>query len=60
MTALWWVPAGTVPTTADAERRLDLLRRRGPTPDASTLRTPFPPPGASLVEVVPDERTCAV
>jgi uncharacterized protein DUF3291 len=60
MTALWWQPAGTVPTTADAEHRLELLRRLGPTPDAFTLRTPFPPPGAPLIDVVPDDRTCTV
>jgi Domain of unknown function (DUF3291) len=43
-TVSWWVPAGEVPTTDDAERRLALLRRNGPTPDAFTLRDHFPPP----------------
>jgi hypothetical protein len=60
MTALWWVPAGTVPTPRDAEHRLRLLRRLGPTPDAFTMRTPFPPRGPGDVLVVPDERTCTV
>ena len=43
---LWWIPAGTLPTIEDATRRLETLRRRGPSPDAFTFRTPFPPPGS--------------
>ncbi len=42
---LWWVPAGTVPTVADARVRLDLLARNGPTPDAFTFRDSYPAPG---------------
>jgi hypothetical protein len=42
--ALWWVPVGTVPTVADAETRLGLLRAQGPTAEAFTFRSPFPPP----------------
>jgi hypothetical protein len=45
-TALWWVPAGSLPTTDDAEDRVRLLRAHGPTPAAFTFRQPFPPPGA--------------
>ncbi|HSL32346.1 MAG TPA: DUF3291 domain-containing protein [Candidatus Limnocylindrales bacterium] len=48
--ALWWLPAGRIPTTADAEERIRLLREKGPTPDAFTFRTPFGPPGASRPE----------
>jgi len=59
MTALWWIPAGTRPTVADAERRLEALRRNGPTPFAFTMRTPFPPPG-STAELQPEDRTCTV
>ena len=43
-TVCWWVPAGHRPTVAEAEVRLDLLRRDGPTPEAFTLRRHFPPP----------------
>jgi heme-degrading monooxygenase HmoA len=43
--ALWWVPAGSVPTVAEAKRRLELVQRQGPGPDAFTLREPSPPPG---------------
>ena len=43
---LWWIPAGTIPTIAEARRRLDLLRERGPTPEAFTFKRRFPAPGA--------------
>ena len=44
---LWWIPAATLPTVADAKARLDMLRRDGPTTEAFTFRSPFPPPDAS-------------
>jgi hypothetical protein len=47
MTALWWVPAGTVPTVGDGELRLRHLRAHGPTPTAFTFRAPFPSPDGS-------------
>jgi Domain of unknown function (DUF3291) len=43
--ALWWIPAGHVPTVAEAQDRLRLLKERGPSADAFTFRKPFPPPG---------------
>jgi hypothetical protein len=42
---LYWVPAGHVPTVDEALARLELLRTRGPTPDAFTFKQRFPPPG---------------
>ncbi len=42
--ALWWVETGSVPTVEEAKRRLERIRRRGPSPDAFTLREPFPAP----------------
>ena len=42
--ALWWVPAGTIPTVAEARDRLELLAAKGPTTDAFTFRAPFPEP----------------
>jgi hypothetical protein len=51
---LWWVPAGHIPTTAEAIERLERLRRDGPTPGAFTFRVPFDPeaddPGDPLVD----------
>lgn len=44
---LWWIPAGEVPTIADARHRLDLLAEHGPTPDAFTFRQSFPAPTAA-------------
>jgi Domain of unknown function (DUF3291) len=41
---LWWTPAGVIPTLDEARDRLELLTRKGPGPDAFTLRKPFPPP----------------
>jgi hypothetical protein len=36
---LWWIPAGTLPTTGEAGERLALLRRIGPSPEAFTFRS---------------------
>lgn len=43
--ALWWVPAGHIPTIDEAEARLAHLRAHGPTSVAFTFREVFPPPG---------------
>lgn len=45
--ALWWVPAGHIPTVGEAQGRLEILAARGPSPDAFTFREPFPPPDGS-------------
>ena len=42
--ALWWIPAGTLPTTDDAWARLKRLDAEGPTPDAFTFKQPVPAP----------------
>ena len=42
--ALWWVPAGHIPTVEEAEERLLHLRAHGPSPHAFTFREQFPPP----------------
>lgn len=36
--ALWWVPAGQIPTVAEAQQRLNLLTAIGPSPRAFTFR----------------------
>jgi hypothetical protein len=43
--ALWWIPAGTVPTVNDALSRLWMIDRFGPTQDAFTFKARFPKPG---------------
>jgi len=42
--ALWWIPAGHLPTVEEAKERLAKLDALGPTPDAFTFRETFPPP----------------
>jgi len=46
--ALWWIPAGDIPTVAEAERRLSHLRTHGPTPFAFTFRQRFAAPDGEL------------
>ena len=52
---LWWVPAGHRPTIDEAKARLALLEELGPTREAFTFKTPFPPPDAVPVAPVLDE-----
>jgi hypothetical protein len=42
--ALWWVPAGHVPTPEEAKRRLSHLHAHGPSPIAFTFARQYPPP----------------
>lgn len=54
--ALWWVPAGVVPTVQEGVERLMHLRAHGPTPQAFTFKQPFPPRGdAATVTPILDE-----
>lgn len=46
-TAMWWIPAGTLPTTDDAKAALQRLESAGESPAAFTFRQPFPPPHAA-------------
>ncbi|HEX2438942.1 MAG TPA: DUF3291 domain-containing protein [Methylomirabilota bacterium] len=45
--ALWWIPAGHIPTVTEAQERLQHLEAHGPTPQAFTFRSPFPAPDGS-------------
>ena len=42
--ALWWIPAGELPTVEEGVHRLDVLRAAGATAEAFTLDAVFPPP----------------
>jgi hypothetical protein len=42
--AMWWVPAGHRPTTAEAMDRTALVERHGPGPEAFTFQNPYPAP----------------
>ena len=41
---LWWIPAGQLPTVAEAKMRFDLLNAKGPSEFAFTLKRTFAPP----------------
>jgi hypothetical protein len=56
---LWWVEAGHIPTVAEAEERLTLLRAAGPSPDAFTFKNAFQPPAETPVPS-DDERELSV
>lgn len=45
ITAMWWVPAGHLPSLDEARERLDRLRRDGPGPEAFTFRQAYDPAG---------------
>ena len=45
--ALWWLPAGQLPSIEEALARLQTLRDKGPTPEAFTFKSRFPAPGGS-------------
>ena len=51
--ALWWIPAGTIPTVEEGKRRLDALNERGPTPEAFTFTTTFPAPSGAETPIAP-------
>ena len=53
--ALWWVPAGHVPTPLEGKERLEVLTQNGPTQAAFTFKEPFPPPGATAIRPILDE-----
>ena len=43
---MWWIPAGTLPTIEDAKGKFDRLAAIGPTAEAFTFKSQFPPPSA--------------
>jgi len=42
--ALWWVPAGEIPSVESAKQRLEYLKQYGPTEYAFNFKTRFPEP----------------
>jgi len=44
---LWWVPAGHIPSTAEAMARLDHVRRHGPSAHAFTFKERYPAPNVA-------------
>ena len=42
--ALWWVPEGHIPTTEEAQQKLESLRKNGPSQDVFTFGKSFEAP----------------
>ena len=51
--ALWWVPAGHLPSVEEAKDRLHRLGTAGPGPAVFTFAQLFPPPGGVLPALDP-------
>jgi hypothetical protein len=64
--ALWWIPAGHIPSVDEAKCRLAYMRERGASAVAFTFERPHPPPAQPEVEAAShcdlnyDRRTFAV
>lgn len=57
--ALWWIPAGHIPTVAEALDRLAHLKEHGATRHAFTFRAPFPAPDGEVSDAAGvDARFC--
>jgi hypothetical protein len=44
--ALWWLPAGELPTAQEAKERLERLAKNGPSSTVFTFARPYPAPQA--------------
>ncbi len=53
--ALWWVPAGHIPSVAEGMAKVALLAANGPSDQAFTFRQPFPAPDGMPAHPVLDE-----
>lgn len=56
--ALWWVPAGHIPTLEETEERYAYLREHGPTPFAFSFQRHFPPGDEDATAVSDDRDLC--
>ncbi len=53
--ALWWVPAGHIPSVAEGMAKVAQLKANGPSADAFTFRLPFAAPDGTPASPVLDE-----
>jgi hypothetical protein len=53
--ALWWVPAGHVPSVAEGLAKVALLAQHGPTAEAFTFKHAFPAPDGMPASPILDE-----
>ena len=40
---MWWIPVGHIPTVEEAKEKLELLREKGPSPEAFDFKNIFEP-----------------
>ena len=50
--AMWWIPAGHIPTVEEAKVRLDHLRKHGESAHAFTFAKVFPAPDAPVAKPI--------
>ena len=53
--ALWWIPAGPIPTVEEGKARLQTLERLRPSPEAFIFHRPFPAPTTASINPILDE-----
>ena len=53
--ALWWIKAGHIPTVEEGRKRLEILAKKGPSPEAFTFKQPFAAPNGDTPKAVLDE-----
>ena len=51
--ALWWIPAGHIPTVQEAVERLEFRRKHGDTAVAFSIATPYPAPDEPSADPIP-------
>ncbi len=49
--AMWWIPAGHIPTIEEGKEKLALLERHGPTQEAFHFKALFPSPTVAAAKV---------
>ncbi|MHB8626129.1 MAG: DUF3291 domain-containing protein [Aggregatilineales bacterium] len=52
--AMWWIPAGHIPTVLEAKARLEHLQLHGPTAYAFQFKTRFPTPHPEIEKLLND------
>lgn len=58
--AMWWLPAGIVPTLDEGMGRIAALRAHGPSPYAFTFRERFGPPQLGAPAAADERDACPI
>jgi len=56
--ALWWVPAGHIPTPTEGRQKIEFLTEHGPTAEAFTFLEAYSATGEFLGAKVKEEQSC--